>query len=94
MIATNARLTKPQVTKIAQMGQDGLARTISPAHTPEDGDTVFALATGIRNQPVDLVALGSLAAEAVADAIVRAARAATGVPGYPAVRDLVAARPR
>ena len=93
VIATNARLTKPQVTKIAQLGQDGLARTISPAHTPEDGDTVFALATGVRNQPVDLVALGSLAAEAVADAIVRAARSATGVPGYPAARDL-AGRPR
>ena len=46
LVATNARLTKAQTTKIAQMAQDGLARTIYPAHTMGDGDTVFALATG------------------------------------------------
>ena len=94
VVATNARLTKVQATKLAQMGQDGLARTIWPVHTPEDGDTVFALATGVRNQPPDFLALGALAADVVADAIVHAVRAATSVSGYPAARDLASVRPR
>jgi L-aminopeptidase/D-esterase-like protein len=94
VIATNMRLTKVQATKLAQMGHDGVARAIAPAHTPDDGDTVFALATGIRSQPVDLLSLGTLAADVVAEAIVRAARAATGVAGYPSARDLATARAR
>jgi L-aminopeptidase/D-esterase-like protein len=88
VVATNAKLTKAQATRLAQMAQDGLARAIAPAHTPLDGDTVFALATGTRNQPVDLATLGALAADAMADAILRAARSATGLPGLPAARDL------
>jgi L-aminopeptidase/D-esterase-like protein len=70
------------------MAQDGVARAISPSHTPLDGDTLFALATGTRNQPVDLATLGALGADAVSEAILRAVRAATGIPGFPAVRDL------
>jgi L-aminopeptidase/D-esterase-like protein len=93
VVATNARLTKAQATKLAQMAQAGLVRAISPAHSPIDGDTVFALATGTRNQPADLGVLGALAADALAEAILRGVRAATGIPGYPAVRDL-APRPR
>lgn len=92
VVATNARLTKAQATKMAQMAQDGLARAISPVHTPDDGDTIFALATGVRNQPADMLVIGALAAEAVADAIVRAARNATGLPGYPSARDLAAGK--
>ena len=46
VVATNARLTKTEATKVAQMAHDGLARVISPVHTMYDGDTVFALATG------------------------------------------------
>ncbi|MBI3248635.1 MAG: P1 family peptidase [Deltaproteobacteria bacterium] len=88
VVATNARLTKTQATKVAQMAQDGLARALSPTHTPFDGDTVFALATGSHQGNVELLAVGALAAEAMADAIVRAVHAATGIPGYPAVRDL------
>ncbi len=88
VVATNARLTKAQATKLAQMAQDGLARAVYPAHTPVDGDTIFALATGERVEPANLLALGSLAADVVAQAIVRAARQATGIPGYPAARDL------
>jgi L-aminopeptidase/D-esterase-like protein len=94
VVATNARLTKAQATRLAQMAQDGIARAVVPAHTPYDGDTIFAVATGTRNQPVDPAVLGALAADAVADAIVRAARAATGIPGYPAARDLAAKPPR
>ena len=46
VVATNARLTKTQATKVAQMAHDGLARALYPAHTMGDGDTIFALATG------------------------------------------------
>ena len=88
VVATNARLTTTEATKVAQMAQDGLARAIAPAHGPYDGDTLFALATGTRQGDADLVTIGALAAEVVAEAIVRAARAATGIPGYPAARDL------
>lgn len=88
VVATNARLTKTQATKIAQMAQDGVARAIWPAHTPADGDTTFALATGAIETPADVLVIGALAADAAADAIVRAAREATGLPGLPAARDL------
>jgi L-aminopeptidase/D-esterase-like protein len=88
VIATNATLTKTQATKVAQMAHDGLARAISPAHTPADGDTVFALATAATSGAADIGRIGELAAEVLADAIVRAARQATSIPGYPAARDL------
>ena len=90
VVATNAALTKTQATKIAQMAHDGFARAIYPVHTQVDGDTVFALATGARKEPADVTLLGALAADAVAQAVVRAVREATGVPGFPAVRDLPA----
>lgn len=88
VVATNATLTKTQATKVAQMAHDGLARAISPVHTPADGDTVFALATGTLAGEANELGIGTLAAEVMADAIVRAARQATGIPGYPAARDL------
>jgi L-aminopeptidase/D-esterase-like protein len=88
VVATNASLTKAQATKIAQMAHDGLARSISPVHTPIDGDAIFALATGARAEPADVLTIGALAADAVAEAVVRAVRAATGIAGYPAARDL------
>jgi L-aminopeptidase/D-esterase-like protein len=88
VIATNVALTKTQATRVAQLGHDGLARAISPIHTPVDGDVVFAVATGVRSGAADVGVIGGLAAEAVADAIVRAATQATGLPNVPAVRDL------
>lgn len=88
VVATNALLTKAQATKVAQMAQDGLARAIVPVHTPSDGDTVFSLATGTLADGFDLGQVGALAAEVMAEAIVRAVRAAHGLPGIPAVRDL------
>jgi L-aminopeptidase/D-esterase-like protein len=88
VVATNARLSKPQAAKMARMADDGLSRAVVPAHTPSDGDTVFALATGTWEGTADLATIGALAAEAVSDAIVRAAREATGIPGFPAARDL------
>jgi L-aminopeptidase/D-esterase-like protein len=88
VVATNATLTKVQATKLAQMAHDGYARALYPSHLTVDGDIVFALATGARTGAADLDQLGALAADVVADAIVRAARAATGIPGYPAARDM------
>ncbi len=82
VVATNARLNKEQVNKVAQMAHDGLARTIRPAHTMLDGDTLFALATGERKADVNIV--GAFAAEVVAQAILRAVRAARPVAGLPA----------
>lgn len=86
VVATDARLNKEEVNKVAQMAQDGLARSISPAHTMFDGDVVFALATGRRPASVTLV--GALAAEAVAEAVRRAVLAARAAGGIPACRDL------
>jgi L-aminopeptidase/D-esterase-like protein len=87
VVATNARLTKAQTTKVAQMAQDGLARAIYPAHTMGDGDVVFALATGALDYD-DASRIGSMAADVMAEAILRAVRAATSIPGYPAARDI------
>ena len=88
LVATNARLTKAQTTKIAQMAQDGLARTIYPAHTMGDGDTVFALATGTLEGQENVTLIGALAADVMAEAILRAVRLAEGLPGIPSVSDL------
>ena len=88
VVATNARLTKVEVTKMAQMAHDGLARSIVPAHTMADGDTLFGLATGAREGAASMTVIGALAADVVAEAIVRAVRAAEGLPGLPAARDL------
>ena len=70
------------------MAHDGLARAIRPVHTPWDGDTLFTLATGAVSLQQATVVVGALAAEVVARAVVRAVRAATGLPGIPAARDL------
>lgn len=91
VVATNARLTKAEARRMAQMAHDGFARAIAPAHTPGDGDTVFALATGTRAGEPDLLTIGALAADAMAEAIVRAARQSAGLPDWPAVRSLPAA---
>jgi len=88
VVATNAVLTKVEATKVAQMAHDGYARAISPVHTPGDGDTIFALATGTLAGEGNASLVGALAAEVMADAIVRAATQATGLPGIPAARDL------
>lgn len=88
VIATNARLNKSEATKVAQMSHDGLARTINPVHTPMDGDTLFAAATGTARTRPDVSVIGAAAAEVVARAVNRAVRMATGLPELPAHRDL------
>ncbi len=82
VVATNARLNKEQVNKVAQMAHDGLARTIRPAHTLYDGDTIFALATGKVEADTNMV--GSFAAEVFSQAILHAVYHARPVAGLPA----------
>ncbi|MFZ5857344.1 MAG: P1 family peptidase [Chloroflexota bacterium] len=81
VVATNADFTKVEATKMAQMAHDGLARTVRPAHTMLDGDTIFALATG--GKKADVSTVGAYAAEVTAQAIVRAARMAASSGGLP-----------
>ena len=90
VVATNARLNKEGANKVAQMAQDGLARAVRPAHTLYDGDTIFTLATGKVRGSVTVV--GAYAAEAMAEAIVRAARSATAAGGLPAASDVQTGR--
>ncbi len=86
VVATSARLDKPQAAKLAALGMLGFARALSPPHTAFDGDTLFALSLG--DVPADLTRLGLLAADTVARAILRAVHAATSLPTLPAARDL------
>ena len=84
VVATNAKLTKAQATKVARMAQDGLARTVRPAHTMLDGDVIFALSTGTKKADVSTV--GAFAAEAMAEAIIRAVKAAKSAGGLPGLK--------
>ena len=85
-VITNANLTKAQATKVAQMSADAYAHVIRPTHTTNDGDTIFVMATGEMDAPVDVV--GILATRALEHAIVDAAREATSAYGFPAACDL------
>lgn len=85
-VVTNAKLTKPQATKVAQMAADGYAHAIRPTHTSNDGDTIFVMATGDVQAPIDLV--GTMAMRAIQGAIVDAVKQATGSYGLIAAQDL------
>jgi L-aminopeptidase/D-esterase-like protein len=88
VVATNIALDKTQATKVAQMAHDGLARSINPVHTPLDGDTIFAVSTGASSVKMNHGAIGAIAAEVLAQAVLEAVRSARGIGGLPAVRDL------
>ena len=98
IVATDARLSKAQTSKLASMAHDGLARAINPVHTASDGDALFALATGGAGlpgaSPAHLSVLGALAAEVTARAVLNAVRAAHGLalPGGPDLPYLPSAR--
>jgi len=94
VVATNAVLNKSQATKMAQMAHDGLARSINPVHTPQDGDTLFAIATCKEPAAHNLTMLGSLAADVVAQAVRRAVVRAKGLPGLPSHLDLASYQKR
>ena len=81
VVATNAKLTKAQTTKVAQMAQDGIARTIRPAHTMLDGDVVFTLSAG--SKKADVSSVGSFAAKVMEEAVIRAVKTAKSAGGLP-----------
>jgi L-aminopeptidase/D-esterase-like protein len=82
VVATNVTLDKTPLTKIAMMANCGAARAIRPYHTTGDGDQLFAVSTRRLERPnLQLTVIGALAADIVAEAIVRAVRAARGVEG-------------
>lgn len=99
LVATNAKLTEAQATRLAWMSHDGLARAIHPVHTLFDGDAMFAAATGevevsdaSLHPPINVV--GSWGAYVVQEAVLAAAWTAEGIPGIPAASDLPGARER
>ena len=101
VVATDAALTKAETSKVAQMAQDGIALSIRPAHTPFDGDTIFALSLARPDAraaspggagPQRLGYIGALAARVVALAVIDAVRTATGLHGVPAAREVAQER--
>ena len=89
VVATNVAIEKTPLTKIAMMANCGAARAIRPYHTTGDGDQLFAISTGRLQRPnLQLTVLGALAADVVAEAIVRGVRAARSIDDWPAARDL------
>ena len=97
VVATDAPLTKAQCQRLAGAGHDGLARAIRPVHTMSDGDTLFALSTGMAGA-LDFNVLCTMAGEAVARACVNAVQSAQGMTtdtlALPAASDLIAASAR
>jgi len=86
VVATNARLTKEEANKVAQMSHNGLAKTIQPAHTMFDGDTIFCMATGSKKADVNLV--GAYAVEAVSTAVTNAVKFADSHYNLPCYRSI------
>jgi len=88
VVMTDAELDKLQCGIVSRVAHDGLARAVDPVHTPRDGDCVFTMATG--KVPGNVFQIGVAAADAVAASVRRAVRAAEGLGGALAVRDLTA----
>jgi L-aminopeptidase/D-esterase-like protein len=86
VVATNAKLSKEECTKVAQMAMNGLAKCIRPANTMLDGDTIFSLATGKKKADVNLV--GAIAAEVCAQAIINAVNHAESAGGLPSAMSI------
>ena len=86
VVLTNAHFSKTKLCKIAGMAHDGYARSIHPVHSSADGDTIYAVSVGDVKADMDLV--GSLAAEVVSEAIIRAAESAESAYGFPSRRDI------
>lgn len=86
VIITNAAFNKTQLTKIAALGQNGLARAINPVHTSADGDSLYAMSTG--NVAADLDIVGTLGAQVMERAIVAAVRSASPAYGLKSANSL------
>lgn len=87
IIVTNAGFTKPSLCKIAGMAHDGYARSIRPVHTTADGDSIYAVSVGDVAADQDLT--GTLAAEVMSEAILRAVTSAKSAYGFPAYEDMM-----
>ena len=86
VVMTNAEMNKTQLCKIAGMAHDGYARSIRPVHTSVDGDSIYAVSVG--NVPADQDLVGTLAAEVMCEAILRAIFSAESAYGFVAAKDL------
>jgi L-aminopeptidase/D-esterase-like protein len=86
VVTTNAKLSKTEATQVARMAQAGICKTISPSHTPYDGDTVFAVSTG--EHQTDLIRVGSIAADLVAAAILDSVLAADALKTMPSASSI------
>ena len=87
VVATNAKFSKTELTRVAQMAQAGIARAVVPAHSLYDGDTIYALSTG-SHTGVEVTVVGALAAQLMGQAIVHGILHAVGVDNLPAYQDL------
>ena len=88
IVMTNAKLDKAQCKKISQMAHDGMARAIYPIHTPHDGDTIFTMATGEVECDSDLTILGTLAGDAIEQAIINAVKNAETAGIFKSFKDM------
>ena len=88
VVATNAKFSKTELTRVAQMAQVGIARAVVPAHSLYDGDTIYALSAG-SHTGVEVTVVGALAAQLMGQAIVNGIMHAVGVDGLPSHRDLL-----
>ena len=86
VVATNVAFEKAQLCKIAGMAHDGFARSIRPVHTSADGDSIYAVSVGEVQAYQDVV--GTIAAEVISEAILRAVEKAESAYGFPAAKDL------
>jgi L-aminopeptidase/D-esterase-like protein len=91
VVATDANLSRVELQRIAVMSHDGLGRVIRPAHTPVDGDAIFALSTGKRSARTDLLTLGVAASEVLVEAVLRAVWHASSAAGVPSAREVAEA---
>lgn len=88
LVAVNVNLSKIDMSRIARMAHDGLARAVYPSHSMFDGDTIFAVSTGGGPEYADVTVAGALAAEAVTLSIIDAVRSAETIEGYPSAADI------
>ncbi len=86
VVATNGKFSKVEVNRLASLAHNGLARAIVPLHTGWDGDTVFALATGEKEAPVDIA--GAVGAELMEKAVREALKKAASLSGVPSLSEL------
>lgn len=87
VVVTNAKFSKSEMNKIASMAHNGYGRSMRPAHSIFDGDTIFTMETG--KVEADINVVGLLAARVVEQAVVRAVKNAEGILGYKAYKDMI-----